>query len=87
MSKPVKSTFNHHHVHHSFNDEPAVIWPDGTKSWYNNGKRHRETGAAIIWSDGTKSYFLNGVKYPFHEWLQLTPLSNEQKIELALEHE
>jgi hypothetical protein len=26
---------------HSFNDQPAIIWPDGTQQWYRHGEIHR----------------------------------------------
>ena len=32
----------------------------GTKSWYLNGKRHREDGPAIEYASGTKFWYLNG---------------------------
>ena len=32
----------------------------GTKSWYLNGKQHREDGPAIEYSSGHKSWYLNG---------------------------
>ena len=34
--------------------------PDGTKHWYQNGKRHREDGPAAIWPDGEKVWYKNG---------------------------
>ena len=36
------------------------VYPNGDKSWYLNGKRHREDGPAIEWADGDKSWWLNG---------------------------
>ena len=72
---------------HRDNDLPATIDPDGTHEWFKDGKRHRETDAAIIKPDGYKSYFLNGVMYPFHKWLQLTSLSEEDKVQLVLQNE
>ena len=41
-------------------DGPAVIWPDGTKIWFQNDKKHRDNGPAVIWADGTEEWFLNG---------------------------
>lgn len=41
-------------------DGPAIEWPDGSKSWYRNGKRHREDGPAIEYADGSKEWWLNG---------------------------
>jgi hypothetical protein len=37
-----------------------LIYSDGTKSWYLNGRRHRTDGPAIESSDGTKFWYLNG---------------------------
>ena len=44
-------------------DGPAVVWSDGYKAWYINGKIHREDGPAIMYSNGEKSYWLNDKRY------------------------
>ena len=45
---------------HSYNDMPAVIYPDGTKLWCKHGKLHRGNGLpAMISSTGT-NYWENG---------------------------
>ena len=36
------------------------VYGNGDKSWYLNGKLHREDGPAFEWSDGDKSWYLNG---------------------------
>ena len=36
------------------------VWPNGTKAWSLNGKRHREDGPAIECANGTKEWRLNG---------------------------
>ena len=36
---------------------------DGDKTWYKNGKRHRENGPACEWSDGTKIWYKNGLHH------------------------
>ena len=36
---------------------------DGDKSWYLNGKRHREDGPAIEDADGDKFWYLNGKQH------------------------
>ena len=36
------------------------VYPNGSKSWWLNGKLHREDGPAIEWADGDKSWWLNG---------------------------
>jgi len=40
-----------------------TVGPDGSKTWWLNGKRHREDGPAIEWPDGTKIWFLNGKRH------------------------
>ena len=30
------------------------VYPNGTKSWFLNGKLHREDGPAGEWADGNK---------------------------------
>jgi hypothetical protein len=42
-------------------DGPAIERPNGTKSWYLNGKLHREDGPAIERPNGTKFWYLNSV--------------------------
>jgi len=60
---------------------------DGTKDyWIANNKLHREDGPSIVYSDGSKYWYLNGNYYSFKEWLEKTPLSNEEKIFLRLKY-
>jgi hypothetical protein len=49
---------------HSINDEPAAIWPIGTKAWYKEGKYHRESGPAWVYPDGHRSYYFENEHYP-----------------------
>ena len=48
------------------------VYPNGSKSWWLNGKRHREDGPAIEWSNGDRAWFLNGKLHredgPAVEW-------------------
>ena len=37
----------------------VVVNADGDKSWYLNGKRHREDGPAIECANGNKWWYLN----------------------------
>jgi hypothetical protein len=69
---------------HSFNDEPAIV-SNGDRYWCKHGKFHRETDAACISHSGYKEYWLDGKQYPFDEWIKLTPISEEQKLQLILE--
>jgi hypothetical protein len=36
-----------------------IMTNDGDKSWFLNGKLHREDGPAVEWNDGTKFWYLN----------------------------
>lgn len=45
-------------------DGPAVILPDGTEKWYQNGVLHREDGPASYDKKGRPMYRLNGAKVP-----------------------
>jgi hypothetical protein len=36
------------------------VWANGGKSWYLNGKLHREDGPAKEYADGYKSWWLKG---------------------------
>jgi hypothetical protein len=81
----IKETTDENGKLHSFNDEPAVIWDNGSMYWINHGEFHRETDAAIIYSDDRKEYWLNGKEYTFEQWIKLTPISEEDKIALLLE--
>ena len=36
------------------------VYPDGSKHWYLNGKRHCEDGPACEDANGDKSWYLNG---------------------------
>jgi ribosomal protein L25 (general stress protein Ctc) len=45
---------------HRENDQPAVIYADGTKEWWVNDKLHRENDQpAVIYADGTKEWWVN----------------------------
>lgn len=48
-------------VLHSFNDEPAIIFADGTKCWYDNGLLHRGNDKpAIIYQNTTLEWYRYG---------------------------
>ena len=36
------------------------VYANGDKSWYLNGKRHREDGPAVEYASGDKFWYLNG---------------------------
>ena len=38
------------------------VYPNGTKAWYLNDKRHREDGPAVEYASGDKSWYLNDKK-------------------------
>ena len=46
---------------HRDEDQPSVIYADGTKAWYQNGLRHRDDDLpAIIHATGSKAWFVHG---------------------------
>ncbi|RTK93560.1 MAG: hypothetical protein EKK64_09890 [Neisseriaceae bacterium] len=51
------------YVLHSKKDEPAIIYPSGTKEWYFYGKLHRLEGPAIIHQNGDKEWWYHGKRH------------------------
>lgn len=41
-------------------DGPAVIYADGTRSWWKRGKMHRDGGPAIEWPNGDWDWYREG---------------------------
>ena len=41
-------------------DGPAIVYSNGSKSWWVDGQLHREDGPAIERSRGTKKWYING---------------------------
>lgn len=44
---------------------PAIIWKDGTKEWWVEGKRHRIDGPAIIHSGREEEWWIDNMYYEF----------------------
>jgi hypothetical protein len=44
-------------------DGPAIIWRDGSESWYFYGKLHRDGGPAYIESVGLKEWWSHGMRH------------------------
>lgn len=42
-------------------DGPAVIWANGTQSWFKDDLWHREDGPARVHADGDTSWWLKGI--------------------------
>ena len=57
------------------------VYPNGDKSWYLNGKLHREDGPAIEYADGNKFWFLNGERVTEEEHKRLTSKVVEMTME------
>ena len=46
----------------SVDDEPAVVFSDGSAFWYDKGLLHRDGDRpATIWADGRMMWFIHGV--------------------------
>jgi len=54
--------------------------------WKVNDKLHREDGPALRSFDGICYWWLNDKLYTFEEWLEKTPISDEEKILLKLKY-
>ena len=60
MSRIVK-TRNDKGQPHSFDDKPAIVYDDGRKEWYRNGKKHRDNDLpAVIRGDGVEFFYRFG---------------------------
>ena len=49
--------------YHRCGDKPAIIYSDGTKEWWENGKRHRARGPAFIDVYGNYGYYFRGMQH------------------------
>jgi hypothetical protein len=56
-------------------DGPALVYPNGYKAWFINGRLHRVDGPAVEDLILNKNRFaLNGIEYSKEEWFKkLTP--------------
>jgi hypothetical protein len=43
---------------------PAIIFADGQKGWFINGRLYREDGPAIEYPDGKTRYYINNAYIP-----------------------
>ena len=64
---------------------PAIVWADGHKEHWLNGKLHNANGPAVVWKDGCKAYYINGKKLTeaeFKTWQpqQDAPLHNKTAV-------
>lgn len=48
---------------HSDNDEPAIIYPNGTRQWFCNGFEHRLYGPSTVFPGGSERWCCNGVPH------------------------
>jgi len=62
-------------------DGPAIIWPNGTKLWYVDGKCHRTDGPAVEHTDGRKSWYVDNKRLTEQEFLALTAPTLELTLE------
>jgi hypothetical protein len=44
-------------------DGPAVVFPNGSQFWYQNGKLHREDGPAVDQVDRCRMWYQNGRRH------------------------
>lgn len=70
-------------------DGPAVIYETGEWEYYQHHQPHRIDGPALkYFVAGRWVYYwrLNGIHYSFDQWLEKTPISDEDKTLLKLEY-
>lgn len=49
---------------HRDGDQPAIIQPNGTQWWYQNGIHHRDGDKpAVIFAGGSRGWYQNGKKH------------------------
>jgi hypothetical protein len=59
---------------------PAVIWNDGSASWYFEGKRHRIDGPAIEYKDGRRYWYLHGKRYCEEQYYKIIKLKDNKRV-------
>jgi len=60
---------------------------DGDKYWYNDeGAVHRDDGPAFIEPEGCVYWYLKDQRYSFDNWLNVLPISDEEKMLLRLQY-
>lgn len=64
----------------------VVEYPTGTKEWYSNGILHRTEGPAYEGLGGYQEWWLDNTHYTFDEWFKLSPLTDREKLLLAIQH-
>ena len=57
----------------------CIIYPNGNKFWYKEGKCHREDGPASEFNNGKKEYWLEGFAYSEKEFKQKLTQPNKDK--------
>jgi hypothetical protein len=61
-------------------DGPAIIYYNGTKHWYINGKHHREDGPAVEFVNGGSSWFLDDFYFKTkEEWFEALTKDKKEK--------
>jgi rhamnogalacturonyl hydrolase YesR len=64
-------------------DYPSYRYHLVYTSWHKNDSQHRTNGPAVIWGRN-HGWYLNDVEYTFQEFIEITPISDHEKVELAL---
>lgn len=54
-------------------NEPAVIFPDGTEEWWFEGERHCKDGPAITWPQNYKEWWFRGEHIYNSRWILNKP--------------
>lgn len=60
ITKFGKFTFTENRYLHSTGDKPALVYPNGYRAHYMDGKKHRDIGPAVITSRGILKFYRAG---------------------------
>lgn len=60
-------------------DGPAIELTNGSRFWYQNGKRHRLDGPAREYNSGHKYWYIEGIRYSEEEFNKTVEKLNQQK--------
>jgi hypothetical protein len=61
-------------------DGPAIMYNEGSESWYQNDLLHREDGPAKTLINGSKGYYINGKRMSEEEFNNRNKSSCDGKV-------
>lgn len=62
--------YNSNGRRHRDNDQPAIIFANGSRYWYEDGELHRDNKPAIIRVDGYQAWYKGGKVIDANKWIR-----------------